>query len=115
MDSAGLELEGDYARMLFSSLLLGISPGFCIRIEKELVYLWDVNTWIPISVDDVVSVTVFPYAELAMFSLKDEKANIYVPLMNSGLSLKDLEDYFGKKLLVEESKFSKGGTHGDIT
>lgn len=116
MDSEEFELEGEFVRILFASLLqVPLLGDPCIRLEKELVYLWDGKGWIPVSVEDVVSVTVFTYAKLAEFSLRDVKGHTYIPLMNSGLSLKDLEDYFGKKLIVKESKFFKGGIHGDNT
>ena len=95
--------------ILFSCLLQGCSLGNpCIRIEKDLVYLWDVNEWIPLSVEDVDSVMVIPYANLARFSLRDSKNYFYIPLRNSGITIKDLEDCFGNRVIVKKSGFFNG-------
>ena len=82
-----------------------------IRLENDLVYLWDIDTWIPLSVEDIDSVTVFPDANLAVFSLRDySKDYLYISLRNSGITIKDLEGYFGNRVIVKKSGFFNGST-----
>lgn len=93
-------------KILLERLLHGTGclKGPLIRLETELVYIWyPTDTWIPISVDDVASVTIFLDANMVSFSLKDSENYSYIPLRDSGITLKDLEDCFGKKLIVKQS------------
>ena len=78
-----------------------------IRIEDELVYLRESDdTWIPLLVEDVTGVTFFINANLAEFQFVEQESR-YIPLRDSGITIKDLEDCFGNKLIVKQSLFKE--------